>query len=99
MIDISKVAKCKISSAVTLHCIIRTEFPLFGFNYWIHSRHGMTIRNLYGVKLHTKSALTIKSCSYEDSGNYTCIAYNKNGGETTYGNKTVSLFVYGTYMN
>lgn len=95
IIDINKPATCYSSTLVTMYCIILNEFPLFGFNYWIHSRNGTQIRTLHGYKLHTKSVLTIDSCSHDDSGNYTCVAYNRNGDEITYGNKTVSLLVHG----
>ncbi|CAC5393433.1 unnamed protein product [Mytilus coruscus] len=80
MIDISKVATCESSSAVTLFCVIQTGFPAFGFNNWIHSRHGTIIRHLEGEKIHTKSILKFNSCSHDDTGDYTCEAYNRHHG-------------------
>ncbi|CAC5404483.1 unnamed protein product [Mytilus coruscus] len=95
IIDISKAATCESSSAITLYCIINTGFPLFGFNNWMHSRHGTIIRHLEGEKMHTKSLLKFNSCSHDDTGDYTCEAYNEYGGNITFANKTVSLIVYG----
>ncbi|CAC5393431.1 unnamed protein product [Mytilus coruscus] len=94
IIDISKASTCESSSAVTLYCIINTGFPLFGFTNWIHSRHDTLIRHLEGEKMHTKSLLKFNSCSHDDTGDYTCEAYNEYGGNTTFANKTVSLIVY-----
>ncbi|XP_052080246.1 sialoadhesin-like isoform X2 [Mytilus californianus] len=95
IIDISKAVTCKSSSAITLYCIINTGFPLFGFYNWMHSRHGTIIRYLKGEKMHTKSLLKFNSCSHNDTGDYTCEAYNEYGGNITFANKTVSLIVYG----
>ncbi|XP_071148690.1 neural cell adhesion molecule 1-like [Mytilus edulis] len=95
IIDISKETRCESSSAVTLYCVIDTGFPLFGFNNWQHSRHGTLIRHLEGEMVHTKSILQFNSCSHDDTGDYTCEAYNRYQGNTTFANKTVSLIVYG----
>lgn len=97
IIDISKAATCESSSTVTLNCVIDTGFPLYGFNNWKHSRHGTLIRHLEGEKMHTKSILKFNSCSHDDTGDYTCEAYNRYHGNTTCANKSVSLIVYGTY--
>ncbi|CAC5393427.1 TTN [Mytilus coruscus] len=94
IIDISKAATYESSSTVTLYCVIHTGFPLFGFNNWIHSRHGTLIRHLEGEKMHTMSILGFNSCSRDDTGDYTCEAYNRYEGNLTFANKTVSLIVY-----
>ncbi|XP_052080110.1 titin-like isoform X3 [Mytilus californianus] len=95
IIDISKAATCESYSTITLYCVIHTGFPLFGFNNWIHSRHGTLIRHLEGEKMHTMSILKFNSCSRDDTGDYTCEAYNRYEGNLTFANKTVSLIVYG----
>ncbi|CAC5385527.1 unnamed protein product [Mytilus coruscus] len=91
---LEELVSCNNSSLATLSCFISTEMPIYGFTSWTHAYQGTLIRLLNGKMQGNHSILTIDSCSYEDTGDYTCIAWNEYNGNSVYANKTVTLFVY-----
>lgn len=69
---------------------------MFGFEGWIHSVDGKYIRSLRGITGKNNSVLVIDDCTYEDDGEYTCSAWNKNGESILWANKTSSMHFTGT---
>ncbi|CAC5416021.1 HMCN [Mytilus coruscus] len=94
IIFLEESVSCTSDLSVMLSCIISNELPEYGFDSWIHYYDGMLIRNLTGQTNGNRSTLIIDSCSQEDTGSYTCIAWNQYSGGTIYANKTVSLTVH-----
>lgn len=95
IILIDESVSCTRDLSVTLSCIISNPFPDFGFGSWIHGSDGIFIRNVTGQNQGNRSTLTIDSCSQEDTGNYTCFAWNEYSGRKIYSNKTASLTMNG----
>lgn len=89
----SESVKCN-SSSVTLSCIIKTALPKYGFSPWIHSINGNYIRTLNGSMRGIESVLEL-TCSYQNTGEYTCTAWNEYGKTSLVKNKTISLSVDG----
>lgn len=80
-----------------LTCEVSGELFKYGFKRWIHSSNGVIIRELNGTKAKNSTSVIIKSCGYQDAGSYTCTAWNDNGMETFWTNKTSIVKVLGVY--
>lgn len=48
--------------------------PEYGFDMWTHSLHGTALRYLKGRVKGNQSVLMLTNCSYQDAGDYECIA-------------------------
>lgn len=86
---------CNHTADVYLQCILSGDLQFYGFSQWTHSVYGKFIRNLNGRNDGNTSTLLIQSCSYEDAGNYTCRAWNKNNHTNYWSNKTTILTING----
>lgn len=65
----------------------------------MHFFQGLFIRSLNGEIQGNMSTLIIDSCSYQDAGEYSCIAWNELKRTRLYANKTVTLAVNSEYSN
>ncbi|CAC5383991.1 unnamed protein product [Mytilus coruscus] len=84
---------CNNTSQINMSCTMSTELPVYGFGMWIHSVHGTALRVLKGKVKDNQSILMLPNCSYQDAGEYECVAWTTFEGETYYTNKTISLYV------
>ncbi|XP_063399331.1 uncharacterized protein LOC134683950 [Mytilus trossulus] len=89
----SNTAICNRTSDAQLQCHLSGDLHYYGFVQWIHTINGKFIRTLNGTTHGIVSTLLLPSCSYEDFGNYTCIAWNENNHHKYWSNKTTSLTV------
>lgn len=92
-------ASCNSSSQIHINCIAFSEFSIFGFSPWMHFFRGIFIRSIRGKNQGNVSILSISSCNYQDTGDYTCIAWNEHNGTILYTNKTVELSVNSEYTS
>lgn len=92
-IRINDSLSCNRFSSVILYCSILTELNNYGFNRWKHSVRGTFLRTVNGENHNKQSSLPFGSCSYQDAGEYECIAWSEHAGVIFYANETVSLSV------
>lgn len=86
---------CSSSLTVTLTCAVSGDLAMYGFLPWIQSYKGTLIRKINGSIKKYISVITIGRCNYQDTGNYTCIAWNLFKNKTFWANKTTILKVQG----
>lgn len=89
---------CNNTESIVLSCSISGELIIFGFYPWVHSFGNHMIRSLSGNVTDNSSVLEIDSCSYEDNGEYTCKAWNKDSMEIITQNRTINVTVTGKYQ-
>ncbi|CAC5384436.1 unnamed protein product [Mytilus coruscus] len=87
--------ECLSTLSMVLTCEVSGELLNYGFKRWIHSFKGVIIRTLKGIIAINTTSVIIKSCGYQDTGSYTCIAWNDNGMEKFWTNKTSIVKVLG----
>ncbi|CAC5386898.1 unnamed protein product [Mytilus coruscus] len=93
IIQVSNTATCNQTTDAQLQCYLSGDLHYYGFGQWIHTINGKFIRKLNGTTHGNISTLFLQSCSYEDFGNYTCIAWNENNHHKYWSNKTTILTV------
>ncbi|CAC5387769.1 HMCN [Mytilus coruscus] len=93
IIQVSNTAICNRTADAQLQCYLSGDLHYYGFGQWIHTINGKYIRKLNGTTHGNISTLVLQSCSYEDFGNYTCIAWNENNHHKYWSNKTTILTV------
>lgn len=84
---------CNNTSQIEMSCTISTELPVYGFGMWNHSVHGTALRILRGEVMDNQSILMLTNCSYQDVGDYECVAWTKFDGKTYFTNRKISLNV------
>ncbi|XP_052080781.1 uncharacterized protein LOC127718772 [Mytilus californianus] len=89
----SEAIYCNNTSRIDVSCTLSTELPVYGFGMWKHSVHGTALRVLRGRVKDDQSILMLTNCSYQDAGDYECVAWTKFEGKTYYTNTTISLYV------
>lgn len=95
IIQVSNQTVCDRTVNIQLLCIISGNLHHYGFSKWIHTINGNYLRKLNGRTRGNMSILLIDSCSFEDVGNYTCMAWNKNKNMEYWSNKSTTLTVNG----
>lgn len=82
------------SSIIHISCYMLGDLVMYGFDLWSHTANGVFIRHLKGENNGNISILVIRHCSYRDSGEYSCNAWNtKNNISQYWSNKTTSIVV------
>ena len=82
-----------ISSAITLTCAVSGEWTDFEFLAWKQFLNGKYVRSLDGTVEGRNVLLVIRTCSYQDAGEYVCnVAHNYTNGVRLM-SKTSKLFV------
>lgn len=99
MLKLNPKTDCINELSIVLTCEVFGELLNYGFRRWIHSFNGVFVRKLNGIVLNNTTSVIIKSCGYQDTGSYTCIAWNEYGKETLLANKTSIVKVLGMYLN
>lgn len=80
---------------MTLVCALSGDLLKYGFGRWTHEINGQLIKKLVGIIRGNRTSIVINSCTYRDSGEYTCTAWNKNKNDIYWSNKTTSIKVNG----
>ncbi|VDI47658.1 Hypothetical predicted protein [Mytilus galloprovincialis] len=93
LITISNPTECNVTSNIMLFCALSGDLQTYGFYLWTHKMNGHFIRHLKGNVNKVTSTLLISSCSFEDSGEYICSAWNQIGNEKYESNKTTTITV------
>ncbi|CAG2207671.1 unnamed protein product [Mytilus edulis] len=91
IIQVSNATVCNQTSDVYLLCKLSGDLNHYGFSQWKHTVNGKFIRKLNGRTHGNISTLLIQSCSHEDVGHYTCIAWNKINRTKYWSNRTTVL--------
>lgn len=81
-----------------IFCFLSGELQTYGFYLWTHKINGQFIRYLKGNANKASLTLQISSCSYEDSGEYICRAWNQIGKQKYESNKTTTIIVNRKYI-
>lgn len=84
---------CNNTSQIEMSCTISTELPVYGFGMWTHSFHGTVLRYLKGRVKDNQSILMLTNCSYQDAGDYGCVAWTLFKGKTYNTTKLISVYV------
>lgn len=71
------------------------DLDTYGFDLWSHTVNGVFIRHLKGENNRNMSILVISQCSFRDSGDYSCNAWNTKGENKYRSNKTTAVVVNG----
>lgn len=87
------------SSSIELSCSLSGDLDTYGFDLWQHAIDGVVVRELVGVISNNRSALVIASCSFNDRGDYTCIAWNRKKRKKDYLRKSTEVKVNGKVMH
>lgn len=98
MLKLNANTECLSTLSVVLACEVTGELFRYGFTQWIHTFNGVIIRKLKGIMRNNSTSVIIKSCGYQDTGSYTCIAWNEYGMKTFWTNKTSVVKVLGMYL-
>ncbi|VDI83610.1 Hypothetical predicted protein [Mytilus galloprovincialis] len=69
------------------------DLDTYGFDLWSHTVNGVFIRHLKGENNRNMSILVISQCSFRDSGDYSCNAWNTKGENKYRSNKTTAVVV------
>lgn len=91
--NLKNETSCKHKSSSTLMCTLSGELDNYGFKSWIHEMNGNFIRTMSGLVNGHRSILVIHSCTYEDGGEYTCVAWNEVMHTKYFANKTTTLTI------
>jgi hypothetical protein len=84
-----------ISRAVTLTCAVSGEWTDFEFLAWKQFLNGKYVRSLDGTVEGRNGLLVIRTCSYQDAGEYVCNVAHNYTKEIRLMSKTSKLFVEG----
>ena len=85
-----------ISSVVILTCAVSGgESTDFEFLAWKQLLNGIHIRSLNGIVEGRMGILVIRTCSYQDAGEYVCNVAHNYTNEVRLMSKTSKLFVSG----
>ncbi|XP_052066123.1 uncharacterized protein LOC127705811 [Mytilus californianus] len=93
LVTVSNPTECNLTSNIMLFCVLSGELQTYGFNLWTHKINEQFIRYIEGNVNKATLTLLISSCSFEDSGEYICRAWNQIGKEKYVSNKTTTITV------
>ncbi|XP_052065751.1 uncharacterized protein LOC127705475 [Mytilus californianus] len=93
VIEIVGKTICNSSSSIELSCSLSGDLDTHGFDPWQHAINEVVVRELIGVISNNTSVLMIPSCSFNDRGDYTCIAWNRKKRKKDYLRKSTSVKV------
>ncbi|VDI19592.1 Hypothetical predicted protein, partial [Mytilus galloprovincialis] len=86
---------CNHTDSVILSCRVSGEMTELGFMPWEHKFHGTYIRSMTGNITGNVSFLSIDSCSYEDTGEYVCEAWNQDFLQIYHQKRSTNLIILG----